>query len=107
MAFVMALLLSKGLCSVARSEIVARDVGALDDTRVSRPIVGVLVREAQPRWRRSGSAAVGVAEGEVPGAEGQFPDLEVGDVSGQLSPRLVEVGEVGDERGVQPGDPRP
>jgi hypothetical protein len=41
---------------------------------------------------------VGVSEGEVSDAEGQFPDLEVGDVSGQLSPWLVEAGEVGDER---------
>ena len=33
---------------------------------------------------------MGVSEGEVSGAEGQFPDVEVGDVSGQLSPGLVE-----------------
>ena len=49
---------------------------------------------------------MGVSEGEVSGAEGQFPDLEVGDVSGQLSPGLVEAGEIVDERCVQLGDPR-
>ena len=54
-----------------------------------------------------GSAAVGVAEGEVSGAEGELPDLEVGDVLGQLPPWLVEAGEIGDERGVQVGDPCP
>jgi hypothetical protein len=42
--------------------------------------------DAQPRVHRSGpgwSAVAGVAEGEVAGAEGEFVDLQVGDVSGQ------------------------
>jgi hypothetical protein len=29
------------------------------------------------------SVAVGVSEGKVSGAEGQLPDLQIGDVSGQ------------------------
>jgi hypothetical protein len=48
----------------------------------------------------------GVSEGEASGAEGQFPDVEVGDVSGQLPPWLVEAGEIVDEGDVELGDPR-
>jgi hypothetical protein len=52
-------------------------------------------------------AAWGVAEGDVSGAEGKFANLQVGDVFGQLLPRSVEAGEVGDERCVQLSHPRP
>jgi len=48
-----------------------------------------------------------VADGEVPGGEGEFAHLQVGDVLGQEAPGPVEAGEVGDERPVQAGDPGP
>ena len=43
--------------------------------------------------------------GQVSGAEGVFVDMQVGDELGQQPPRLVEAGEIGDERCVQGADP--
>ena len=48
-----------------------------------------------------------MADGEVPGGEGEFAHLQVGDVLGQEAPGPVEAGEVGDERPVQADDPGP
>jgi hypothetical protein len=44
------------------------------DARMYRPIVGAFARCAAAA-SVAGSAAVGVSEGEVSGAEGEFPDL--------------------------------
>jgi hypothetical protein len=45
-----------------------------------------------------------VTHGEIPGAQREFVDPNVGDELGQQPPRLVEAGEVCDERCIWAGD---